>query len=496
MKILAFACSAAVAMAIFSAGAQTITPRTPMAASAPTVVPTLVPFSGTALGYDGKPLTGEIPATISLFKDEEGGEPLWTEVQTVVIESNGHYQLQLGASSADGLPLNIFASGEGRWLEILVEGQEPQHRVLLMSVPYAMKAADAATLGGLPASAYALAGASTRLVSGSAVSNVSPAVTPAVTPLATTNVTTTGGASGQVPVFNGTSSVVNSNIYSTSSGIGINHAPQPGLAVDVLGKMVVRGIFDLGRVANATTSSGAVSNPLEFYAAVWNSSSGGQLNPFFQFQAEPTGNNTASTGATFNLLYNGPGTGAGAETGFYINSNGTIHFASAQTFPGATGTPGPTGPAGAKGPTGPAGPAGPSGPAGSQFWTSTTNLQPFTDGVDQYGTVMGTSDSITAADYYGESKRSLIFSSACTASNLAVNLGYESLTFPFVLETDLVVNGTTALTCSSGFATGYGFSCASSSTYLVPAGAQVVLQFSHTGTDPSNVFPQVTFTCK
>jgi hypothetical protein len=102
------------AFAVFSACAQTITPRTPIAATAPTVVPTLIPYSGIALGDDGKPLTGEMLVTTSLFKDEEGGEPLWTESQSVVIDSTGHYQIQLGASSENGLPLNTFASGQGR----------------------------------------------------------------------------------------------------------------------------------------------------------------------------------------------------------------------------------------------------------------------------------------------------------------------------------------------------------------------------------------------
>jgi hypothetical protein len=52
----------------------------------------------------------------------------------------------------------IFSSGEARWLKFEPAGSRPQARVLLASVPYTMKAADAATLGGLPASALVLAG--------------------------------------------------------------------------------------------------------------------------------------------------------------------------------------------------------------------------------------------------------------------------------------------------------------------------------------------------
>jgi hypothetical protein len=110
--------------------------------------------------------------------------------------------------------------------------------------------------------------------------------------------------------------------------------------------------------------------------------------------------------------------------------------------------------------------------------------------------VMGVANGLAGSDYYAQARSSLIFPKACAASNFAVNLGYESLTFPFILETDLMVNGNVVLSCSSGFATGYGFSCTASGTAAIPAGAQVVLQFSHTGTNPANVFPQVTFSCK
>ena len=52
--------------------------------------------------------------------------------------------------------MELFASGESRWLGVQanVPGEREQPRVLLVSVPYALKAADAETLGGLPAAAF------------------------------------------------------------------------------------------------------------------------------------------------------------------------------------------------------------------------------------------------------------------------------------------------------------------------------------------------------
>jgi len=65
-----------------------------------------------------------------------------------------HYSAELGATQSAGLPRNLFATGEARWLGVQISGQAEQPRTLPMSVPYALKAADAQTLGGLPASAF------------------------------------------------------------------------------------------------------------------------------------------------------------------------------------------------------------------------------------------------------------------------------------------------------------------------------------------------------
>lgn len=55
--------------------------------------------------------------------------------------------------------MELFSAGEPRWLGVQFNrpGELEQRRILLVSVPYALKAVDADTLGGRPASAYALA---------------------------------------------------------------------------------------------------------------------------------------------------------------------------------------------------------------------------------------------------------------------------------------------------------------------------------------------------
>jgi hypothetical protein len=322
---------AALATAILSsaaglpAPAQTPTAKpTPLAASAPTTVPALVAYSGQALARDGKPISGEIGVSFLVFKDETGGEPLFTESQLVNFDANGHYKVEIGASLTNGLPAELFDSGEARWLEVQIAGHAPQPRALLVSVPYALKAADAATLGGLPASAFMLAG-----------SKVAPLVArEALTAAATTasGVTTTGGTSGNLAIFTDTATIANSNIFENATGTGIG-TTAPAAPLDVNGATDLRGATTLFPTAIATATAGKSSNPLVFSADSYNSSTKAAVSPKFQIQAESAGNNTATPAATLNLLYNNGATTA--ETGFSINANGTLHFAKGQTFPGA-----------------------------------------------------------------------------------------------------------------------------------------------------------------
>jgi len=152
-------------------------------------VPRLVNFSGKATDAQGKIMSGIAGATFAIYKDQYEGSPLWLETQNIQADAKGNYTIQLGATKPDGLPLDLFSSGEARWLGVTANGGQEQPRVLLLSVPYALKAADAETIGGLPASAFVLAGKgqgsspSTKAAPAStpAAKNASPAPNPAVT---------------------------------------------------------------------------------------------------------------------------------------------------------------------------------------------------------------------------------------------------------------------------------------------------------------------------
>jgi hypothetical protein len=122
-------------------------------------VPRLINISGVFQPADGQPAARVEAITLSIYAEPEGGAPLWQETQSIAIDEAGRYAVLLGATSADGVPPEVFASGDAQWLGIVFArpGEVEGPRVRLTSVPYALRSADADTLGGRPASAYLLA---------------------------------------------------------------------------------------------------------------------------------------------------------------------------------------------------------------------------------------------------------------------------------------------------------------------------------------------------
>ena len=170
--------------------------------------PRLLKFSGVLTDDAGKPLKGPVSLQFSLYQDQEGGMPLWQEVQTVHPDSLGHYSVLLGATESAGLPLEPFASGDAHWLGVQVQGQAERSRTLLVSVPYAMRAEEADTLGGRAPSDFVLqsdladeirqlieSGAITKATAGQSNSVASPSA--AFVPLVPAGVSSPTFAPGQ-----------------------------------------------------------------------------------------------------------------------------------------------------------------------------------------------------------------------------------------------------------------------------------------------------------
>lgn len=299
-------------------------------------VPHLVKFNGTIKDERGRPQSGVAGITFALYKDQSGGAPLWLETQNVQVDSSGRYTVFLGASKPDGLPVDLFMSGEARWLGVQVAGQAEQRRVLLVSTPYALKAADAETLGGLPASAFALAAP----VNPNAATTAPAALDGAAANVPPPASTVTGsGTANYVPLWTSTSNIGNSMVFQSGSGstakLGIG-TTTPSSTLDVKGSATLEGPVTLPPISGATATKGESSQAVGFVASSYDSSTKAPLSQTFVWKAEPINNNTSNPSGTLNLQFSA-GTSTPTETGLKLSNKGIYTFASGQTFPG-TGT--------------------------------------------------------------------------------------------------------------------------------------------------------------
>ncbi len=314
-------------------------------------VPRLVQFAGTLRDAAARPVSGVASVTFAIYAEQDGGVALWSETQNVTADASGRYNAALGSATAGGVPEELFGTGQSRWLGVQLARQAELPRVLLVSVPYALKAADADTLGGLPASAYvttqslaatkAATANNTTVIAATApqsspdISQASPQTSASgVTP----DVTLTGsGTAGYLPLWTSASNLSSSGIFQASNGfLGIG-TTTPATGVDIANNMIVRGGFTMPPEGTATASTSFTSHSYYFQASAFNSAKNSAALQSFQWQAIPEGNNTATPSGFLNLRF-AEGSAPSVSTGFGIASNGLLTFAPGQTFPGNSAT--------------------------------------------------------------------------------------------------------------------------------------------------------------
>jgi hypothetical protein len=226
------------------------------AARTTTAVPRLVKFSGTLTDGAGKALSGVVGVTFALYADQEGGSPIWMETQNVQADGSGEYTALLGATRNEGIPAEVFGTGQ-RWLGVQTQGEAERPRVLMTSVPYSLKAVDAETLGGLPASAFALAGTAaatagngaggTSVASARAVA-ASDSAKPAATPTAITGT----GTAGTVPLWTSGTALGNSEILQSGGNVGIGR-------VSANAKFLAENASGAGIVGSSSSTTAATA---------------------------------------------------------------------------------------------------------------------------------------------------------------------------------------------------------------------------------------------
>ena len=225
---------------------------------ASTQVPRLIKFSGVVKDESGNPITGVVGILFSLYTDQQGGAPLWMETQNVQADAAGHYTALLGSASADGLPLELFSSGEAQWLGVQIQGQPERPRVLLVSVPYALKAHEAETLSGRNISDFVLANGtksqSNSAYNSQATSNGARSSTP---PPPGGLTTFTGSNSARIVGLtqNGSGTGLSATAATHTAGLVASTASTN--AYGVFGNATATAGFNVGVVGQSSSTTGA-----------------------------------------------------------------------------------------------------------------------------------------------------------------------------------------------------------------------------------------------
>jgi hypothetical protein len=303
-------------------------------------VPQLVRFSGVLRDLAGQPLTGSIDVHFAIYKDETDTAAIWEETQTLQLDEHGRYTVLLGATQPEGLPLLLFQSTEAQWLGVSAGKLPEQPHILLVSVPYALKASDADTLGGKPASAYV----TTDAASNSSGQSPTPGTTSVQGQVATVGQRPEDAASNPSPTVAGTGTMNFLPIWTNSTTLGNSLLLQfdgnvgvatatPGARLDASGTGIsVRGtssgVNGTGVLGNATAGTGASFGVLGETASKTNSAAGvlGKANATTGVVYGVMGSTSSTTANASGVFGNAPAT-TGAVYGVLGNTSSATNNA-------------------------------------------------------------------------------------------------------------------------------------------------------------------------
>jgi hypothetical protein len=317
-------------------------------APASSAVPQIIQFSGqlnkTSGGGAALVPSGTVSIMFTLYENEQGGTALWSETQNVQVDAQGHYTALLGSTSPEGLPFSLFTTGQAHWLAVqpLLQGFDEQPRVLLVSAPYALKAGDAETVGGLPPSAFVRANASpgtsgtsavnTTASTGSAPANTAPPAVPCTNVTPFCNPTTGYKIEGKIVLVepggfsSGNIALGYQALYSNTTGGGNTASGVNALFSNNTGSNNTASGYQAllsDTTGNFNTASG--------YQALY-SNTIGSTNTTNGYQAlinNTTGSNNTASG--FQALYRNTTASTNTASGFqalYSNTTGSNNTAS------------------------------------------------------------------------------------------------------------------------------------------------------------------------
>ena len=295
----------------------------PTSASSVSVVPHLIKYSGTLPGDPGV-----VDVKFALYAAQTGGDPLWTEIQSISLDTTGKYSVILGSTTAVGVPASVFANGQARWIGVTLGSEQESARTVLVATPYSLKASDAETLGGHPASDFAL-------------KNALPATGTDITQINVGNGVTGGGTGPTVtlglsssyletlgneiyPQLGGTNKLTGTNTY-TAGKLLVGTAPVLS-ASNLLAASPITVSSSGGNVTVGLSDSALVTLGNSVYAQL------GAANTFSGSQNTFSGSTSGTLLSASNAGTNGTGVTASGYVG--------IHGTGSSTSPTGTGMQG------------------------------------------------------------------------------------------------------------------------------------------------------------
>jgi len=208
-----------------------LAPWVSSADTASTTIPRLIRVSGILTDINNIPRAGTFSVHFLVYQLQEGGTPLWSEIQSVTTGTDGSYSILLGNTLPEGIPADVFRTGEARWLALQVDSEAELPRTELVSVPYALTAGDAQTLGGKPVSAFALASSIPDVpleCYGNIISSTTPPSDQA-----------SPGIPNVVAKYRDGQLLTTSSITDLTAGVGIA-VSNPSERLDILGRLKLR----------------------------------------------------------------------------------------------------------------------------------------------------------------------------------------------------------------------------------------------------------------
>lgn len=336
-----------------SANGQSVvnSPAEPSDPSVNSPVPLIVKFSSSIREINGTISSGQRSITFGLYKEQSGGSPIWSEMHTVALDDQGHFSVLLGSANTTGVPAAAFVAGEPRWIGVTPDDGMERPRLKLVSVPYALKAADSETLGGKRPEEFVSLQQLNSLLSSHKLPTPLPGPSFPMPPVPWPPITFP--VHGRAPSFDATAPVGPSFISDATTGPPLQVAsPElvPNLNADLLhglsdsafAKVGQSNVFsrqqthlggiDLAANTPEANTPGAVdSAPLDFESST-NAQGNAMNKQRFRWASRPILPPATGLFARLSLSFEADGSNP-SDTGLSINSDGTVNFAPGQQLP-------------------------------------------------------------------------------------------------------------------------------------------------------------------